>query len=119
MLGRPHAVTFLAALAAAAVALTACGGSSSAAATKSTPTPSSGTAATSADFAKIQQCLQAAGIASPGAPGGLPSGLPSGNPSTGRFSPPPGANPAQFSDPKVQAALKACGISLPRGRPTP
>jgi hypothetical protein len=90
------------------------------------------------DFAKIQQCLQAAGLTLPTGsfprpngsfappngsftppngsfdPGAFPSGLFPG----GSFAPPGGLG-GVLSDPKVQAALKACGLSLPGGAPSP
>ena len=78
------------------------------------------------DFAKIQQCLQAAGLTLPtgsfSPPSGsfaLPSGaFPSGQIPGGSFAPPAGAGGA-LNDPKVQTALQACGISLPGGAPAP
>jgi len=77
------------------------------------------------DFAKIQQCLEAAGLTLPTGSFPLPSGsfappsgaFPSGQIPGGSFAPPAGAGGA-LNDPKVQAALKACGISLP-GVPAP
>ena len=83
------------------------------------------------DFAKIQQCLQAAGLTLPTGsfappngsfvppngsfdPGAFPSGLFPG----GSFAPPGGIGGA-LSDPKIQAALTACGLSLPGGAPSP
>jgi len=83
------------------------------------------------DFAKIQQCLQAAGLSLPTgsfAPpsGAFPSGrFPGGSFPGGSFAPPggsfapPGGLGGALSDPKVQEALKACGISLPGGAPAP
>ena len=78
------------------------------------------------DFAKIQQCLQAAGLTLPAGSFPLPSGsfappsggFPSGQIPDGSFAPPAGAGGA-LNDPKVQAALKACGISLPGGPAAP
>lgn len=81
------------------------------------------------DFTKVQACLKAAGIALPTT---LPSGVPSTLPSGGfNGTPPPGFTPGAsggpggpsggpgfLSDPKAQAALKACGITLPTGPPT-
>jgi hypothetical protein len=52
-----------------------------------------------------------------GIPSGVPPGIPSGAPPSG-FSPPAGAGGGAFSDPKIQAALKACGITL-SGVPAP
>jgi hypothetical protein len=78
------------------------------------------------DFAKIQQCLQAAGLTLPTGSFALPTGsfalpsgaLPSGQGPRGSFAPPAGVGGA-LNDPTVQAALKACGISLPGGAPAP
>ena len=73
------------------------------------------------DFAKIQQCLTAAGIALPsGGSFALPSGgipqRPAGSfaPPSGGFAPPSGGFPGgRLNDPTTLAALKACGIALP------
>ena len=77
-----------------------------------------GGAAAQQRFAQIRSCLQAAGIAVPTpsgsrrsftrTPGVTPSPRPSGSPGLrgGGFG-------RMFADPKVQAALKACGITLP------
>jgi hypothetical protein len=78
------------------------------------------------DFAKIQQCLQAAGLSLPTGSFPLPSGsfappsgaFPSGPIPGGSFTPPAGAGGA-LNDPKVRAALDACGISLPGGPAAP
>ncbi len=125
---------------AAAIAITACTPSASTApqATSSAPSaaPASGQASpplggagapggAGVDFAKVQQCLQAAGLTLPTGSFALPSGsfalpsggLPSGFVPGGSFAPPAGAG--ALNDPKVQAALKACGISLPGGAPAP
>jgi len=77
------------------------------------------------DFAKIQQCLAAAGLSLPTGSFSPPSGaFPSGQFPTGSFTPgsfpsgsfaPPGGLGGAFNDPKVQQALAACGISLPGG----
>jgi hypothetical protein len=97
----------------------------SAAAPTSSPSASGGQrfgGQNSAEFAKIRQCLQAAGISLP-----TPSVRPSFSPGQPRPSrspgqPRPSRSPGQggfgagrgmFNDPKVQAALKACGITLP------
>ncbi|MGC4113038.1 MAG: hypothetical protein QM747_21995 [Nocardioides sp.] len=68
---------------------------------------------------KITTCLKAAGLSS-SLPTGRPSGFPSGGPSA-YSSGSPVPRPTQgtgggvfFGNTKVQAALKACGITLPR-----
>jgi hypothetical protein len=76
----------------------------------------------SAQFAAIRQCLQAAGIPLPSfSPGARPSFSPGARPSGSRRPRPTGSFDGRrrglFADPKVQAALKACGITLPTGRP--
>lgn len=70
-------------------------------------------------LAAIQQCLEAAGLSdampsgmpSDGGtpPNGIPTDMPSGMPSGG----PAGGGQGAFQDPEVQAALQACGITLP------
>jgi hypothetical protein len=80
-----------------------------------------------ADFQKIQECLSAAGISLPTPSGGFrtpggtpPSGGPQGTPPSG--APRDGGGGfggGRFADPEVQAALKACGITVPTGRPRP
>ncbi|MEO8517929.1 MAG: hypothetical protein ABI438_02025 [Dermatophilaceae bacterium] len=81
----------------------------------------------SAQLQQVQDCLKAAGVAVPTAP---PSGFPSGDftpgagrPSGGTGGPGAGAGAGGlFNNPEAQAALKACGITLPTnpggGRPT-
>jgi hypothetical protein len=80
-----------------------------------------------ADFQKIQECLTAAGITLPTPSGTFrpPTGTP---PSGGPDGTPPSGAPrdggrgfggGRFADPEVQAALKACGITVPTGRPRP
>jgi hypothetical protein len=118
----------------AVLALSACGGGGGGTTTAS-PTATSGAGQgfrNGEDFQKIQECLTAAGITLPTPSGGLrgtpPSGAPQGTPPSGapRGTPPSGApgdgGPGggfggMFSDPDVQAALKACGITAPTGRP--
>lgn len=103
--------------------LAACGGGGSspasttaAAGATSTPNPSrSGRFFNNPEFQKIRDCLTAAGIQLP-----TPSLRPSGSPPSPR---PSGSGRGlggngMFSDPKVQAALKACGLTVPTGRPT-
>jgi hypothetical protein len=116
-----------------AVSLVACGGGSSNSATPaSTPNPSAsgGPGGTrggfnGADFTKIEACLKAAGIAVPTRSGfPRPSGSfsprprPSGvRPSGGNFR--GGGERGIFNSPQAQAALKACGITIPTGGPRP
>jgi hypothetical protein len=78
------------------------------------------------DFQKIQECLSAAGISLPTPSGTFrpptgtpPSGGPQGTPPSGAPGDggPGGPGGGMFSDPQVQAALKACGITVPTGRP--
>jgi hypothetical protein len=110
-----------------AFSLAACGGSSSTASTTpsaaATGAPGGGGGANNADFAKIQACLKAAGITvtmpSGGArpPGGArPSGTaqprPSGSAGAGGG---PGGGGGMFSSAKAQAAIKACGLTVPTG----
>jgi len=76
----------------------------------------------------IRACLEAAGLedAFPtDVPSGQPSDLPSDRPSdlpsdfpTGGASGGPGGPFGALNDPDVQAALQACGIELPTGRPS-
>jgi hypothetical protein len=60
---------------------------------------------------QVEQCLQAAGIAVP-TPGPRPTDRPTERP-TDRPRPTGAPGGGMFGDPKVQAALKACGITLP------
>jgi hypothetical protein len=101
----------------AAVVAAACGpGGTTATPAASAPAASAPAAAPggSFDFAKIQECLTAAGIALPsGGSFALPSGGIPQRP-TGSFAPPSGGIPGGgFNDPATAAALKACGIALP------
>jgi hypothetical protein len=84
------------------------------------------------DLDAVRRCLEAAGLED-ALPSDLPTGQPSGRP-TGvpsdfatNGTPPsgfPSAGPSgdgffqAFQDPDVQAALQACGIDLPTGRPS-
>ena len=119
---------------AALLAVSACTQSASTApqaTPSSAPSAATGGGLPGGDFAKIQQCLQAAGLSLPTwsfAPpsGAFPSGrFPNGSFPSGSFAPPsgsfapPGGLGGTFNDPKVQEALKACGISLPGGAPAP
>lgn len=114
-------------LLAVVLGLGACGGSDDAA-------PASGSSAGAApsdapggggqQMQQVQACLKAAGIDVP-TPSAFPSGMPSGGPPTGMPSGMPSGGPGggrpggvDFNDKKVQAALKACGISVPTGRPS-
>jgi hypothetical protein len=117
---------------ASAASIAGCGTSSSgsggtpAASTKPSTASGAPTGDRAAQLAKVSACLKAAGVALPsGGPTGLPSGAPTGIPSgapTGGFSPPAGGGSGggAFADPKIQAALKACGITLsgPAGAPS-
>ena len=76
------------------------------------------------DFQKIQECLSAAGISLPTPSGGFRR--PTGTPPSGAPGTPPAGAPGdgggfggRFADPTVQAALEACGITPPTGRPGP
>jgi hypothetical protein len=114
----------------AAIAAAACGpGGTTAAPAASAPAASAPAGAPdgSFDFAKIQECLTAAGIAAPsGGSFALPSGgipqRPSGSfrPPSGSFSPPSGGFPGGgLNDPATVAALEACGIALPGASANP
>jgi hypothetical protein len=107
----------------AAMATAACGSGGA------TATPAASAPAASApaggpggnfDFAKIQECLTAAGIALPsGGSFALPSGGIPQRPS-GSFSPPSGGFPGGgLNDPATVAALEACGIALPGASANP
>jgi hypothetical protein len=120
-----------------AVLLVACGSSNSASTTPgqdgasspvSAPAGSAappGPGGNGVDLSKMQSCLKAAGISLPtptGAPGTPPGGTPGTRPSGAPRTPPGGGAGGPgglFSDPKVQAALKACGLNVPTmtGRP--
>jgi len=112
----------------AAAALTGCGGSSSGTSSGGPTTFRSGGPGgfqlDPGQQQKIQRCLKAAGLSASfptGRPSGVPSGGPSGSPPSGAPSDftggGPSGGPGGIADPEVQAALKACGISLP-SRPT-
>ena len=135
---RRNAVTVAALGPVLALSLVACGGGSSGTTAGVTPSGNAtgapggqgGGGFGGADFTKIQACLKAAGIALP-TRSGFPR--PSGSfsrPSGTAFPRPSGSGGpgggfgggrgggAMFSDPQVQAALTACGITVPTGRPT-
>jgi len=103
----------------AILTLAACGNSTPASSTASTPAPtaaipSGAPSNLQGQFAKIQECLSAAGIDMKAPGGNLPSGGPTGpRPTDGSFTPPAGGGQGGLQDPKVKAALEACGISLP------
>jgi len=106
-----------------------CGGASAnSSAAGSSPSASASSRASRAGFdpalrQQIQDCLTAAGIAVPtgsgrpsGAPSGEPSNRPTGRPSGASTGRPSGVGGGAFADPKAQAALKACGITIPSFR---
>lgn len=117
----------------ASLTLTACGSSSSAEPSQSAPADPGGQGGNfgGADMQKIFACLKAAGIDVPDLPSGMPSGRPSGMPTdlpSGAPSAMPSGRPSgtpsnmrgrgvDFTDPKVSAALKACGLSVPSNVP--
>lgn len=116
---RRCATLLLLAITSAAV-LAGCGSSSSATGTPGTFTSGGpgGFSISAAQQRKIRSCLRAAGLSSAiptGRASAVPSGAPSGAPSGGFSGGPRQGGP--FGDPQVQAALKACGITLP-SRPT-
>ena len=100
---------------AAAIVAAACGsGGTTAAPSAAAPTASAPAGAPGGDFdfAKIQECLTAAGI-------DLPS-RGSFAPPSGSFALPSGGFPGGgLNDPAVAAALKACGIALPSAPAAP
>lgn len=120
----------------AVLALAACGGgsdsSSGTAAPSATPTGAPGGGFGGVDFQAVQTCLKAAGISVPTPSGGFPTGRPSNRPSGGtrptdmpRPSGTGGPGGGQrggmgqvFRSKEAQTALKACGITIPTGRPT-
>jgi hypothetical protein len=118
----------LAAVALAAV-LTACGSSSTTssggAASSASGTASGGAAGGSANRTKLAACLKAHGVTLPARPGGgqrPPGGYGGGGPGFfgggGGGAPGSGANRPGFrSNPKFQAAVKACGGGFPTRRP--
>jgi hypothetical protein len=130
---RSKAVTLTALAPVLAFSLAACGsGSSGSPASASTPSATGAPGPGGArggfggvDFTKIQACLKAAGISLPTrtdfprpsgsfSPGPRPSGV---RPSGGNFR--GGADRGLFASAQVQAALKACGITVPTGGPRP
>ena len=124
----PRRLSSAASLLFAVAVLAGCGSSSDSTGSESTtPTtrpsgePSGAAGPQAEQFAKIQECLTAAGITVD-----VPSGLPSRPTGTARPDPsgpprsgaPGGGLGGVFNDQEAQAALKACGISLPTGRPS-
>ena len=127
----------------AVLALAACSGSSGSSPSTSSVTPAAaptGSPGSGAggrggfggfDFQAAQACLKAAGISVPTPSGGFPTARPSGVPSgqrptnfprpsgTGRFRNGNGGLRGVFQSKQAQAALKACGITLPTGGPRP
>ena len=102
-----------------ALALSGCGGGSSSNPTTSATSQPGPSGVDPTQIKAIRACLKAAGLATSiptGAPSDMPSDLPSNLPSgaptdvPSNFSGGPGG---QFNDPKIQAALKACGIQVP------
>ena len=146
---RTTPLTLSALVAVLGLLFTACGSSDSESGTSAEPDATTSSAPSGApggpggfdqdQLDAIQKCLEAAGLGdafptdvptdrpsgfpSDGAtgepptdfPSDLPSDLPSGGPGQGG----PGGGFETFNDPAVQAALKACGIELPTGRPSP
>jgi hypothetical protein len=135
-----RALRWGAAAAVVTAALSACSGSGaastavgapSAAGTTAADGPRDGRGTDPAQLRRIQECLAAAGLVMPtpsggprtfnptdrptGAPSGSPRARPSGAPTDGRFG---GAGRGLFADPKVRAALEACGITMPTRAPT-
>jgi ABC-type phosphate transport system substrate-binding protein len=141
---RRYAIAGVLTLAAAGV-LSGCGsgssGSSAAISSKTAVAGQPSQGGSSTQMAAIQKCLSAAGINMPtppsgqsgqggGQPGqngaqpsGQPTGAPSGMPSAGQSGQPSNGAAAggqaggMFSDAKVVAALKACGITVPTNGP--
>ena len=119
----------------AGLSLTACGGGTKAASSTTSPSRSSSASSTATGrrggaglfaSAQVQQCLKAAGITIP-TPTGTRPNRPSGSFTpgtrpTGSFTRGAGGFGGGFfgTDPAqaqaIQAALKACGITLPTGR---
>jgi len=124
-----RALLILAALATAAV-LAACGSSSSKGSSSTTASAAGATGARGAQFAKLQACLKQHGVTLPNRgqlrrPGGATgatgaTGGPSRSGGPGLFGggrAPGGAGRGGFlgNNPKMAAALKACGANFPRG----
>lgn len=101
----------------ACLAVAACGSSSSS--SSSTSAAASG----STTRTKLAACLKAHGVTLPhraGPGGGVPPGGPGGGPPGGFGGGPPGGGAGRFgSNPKFQAAFRACGANFPRRRVSP
>jgi hypothetical protein len=142
MVGKTHLVLGIGSVVLLAGSLTACGGSSGASSASSTATTSSAAGGTTSASAgaggggnflqnsQVQACLKAAGISIPTQTGAGPTGsFPSGARPTGSFTGqrptgvpsgiPSGAGGAGggfgTESSEIQAALKACGITLSGG----
>lgn len=120
----------------AVLALTACGSDTpeGAATASAAPSTAPSGAPNAAAFQEIRACLEAAGLdtsdfpsgAPSGMPSGRPSGMPSGAPSDFPSGPPPGmpsggpggggGGPMNLGA-EAQAALVACGITMPSRPP--
>jgi len=116
---RRSTVATAALLTTVALSITGCGGGSSSTSASSQTPPTAPSGVDPTQLNAIRHCLKAAGLGQSipqGAPSGIPSNLPSDLPSgaptdiPSNFSGGPGG---QFNSPKIQAALKACGIQLP------
>ena len=97
------------------LAVSSCGGSEPADDTR----PSSRAGAPSMDaeqFAKIRECLEAAGLADDlpsGLPSDRPSDLPSERPTERPSDMPTDRAGSTFNSPEARKALEACGIEMP------
>jgi hypothetical protein len=143
---QPQRRLVTAAVGLAVLAMTACGSDTPEVTASSAPSAAPSGAPNGAAFQEIRACLEAAGLDTSGLPSGAPSGMPSGRPSgmpsgaqsdfpsgmpTGAPSGPPPAMPSggpggaggMMLDAEAQAALVACGITMPSrppaGSPTP
>jgi hypothetical protein len=113
----------------AVLLLSACGGGDGGTTTASpTAAAEDGGIRGGEQFRQIRECLTAAGISLPTPSGTRPSGTrpsgpPDGTPPSGgpRGGDGPGGGPGfgqLLDDPQAQAALDACGIAVPTGRPS-
>ncbi|WP_322758924.1 hypothetical protein [Frankia sp. Cr2] len=90
--------------------LPACGSSSTTASSSTAPGGSTAAANGAQTRDQIQECLAKAGVSAPTPPANGNGTPPTAMPSAGA-----GGNPADNAE--VQAALKACGITMPTGTP--